>query len=142
MKSDSQASLGMIALNDSESYGLPTGGDSKIPGQHIFQVSMYHQIQCLYLIRKVYWGESSGIYNVSAEPPRALVAHTNHCFDYLLQGIKCAGDMTLEWKTDFNGNFVGWDVPHTCKSWVSELFKVSAAIKLIEYYRRLQRVSC
>jgi hypothetical protein len=36
--------------------------------------------------------------------------------------------MSLEWKTDEAGNFVPWEVPHTCSSWVraiaAELFVI------------------
>jgi len=108
-------SLGMVSLNNSEELGLPPGAAKG----HVYQVSMAHQIQCLYLIRKVYWGASSGIYDVSAEPQSGLVTTANDCFDYLLQSVKCAADMSLEWKTDEAGNFVPWEVPHTCSSWKS-----------------------
>lgn len=88
-----------------------------------------------YLIRKVYWGESKGIFNVSAQPSSPLVTHTNHCFDYLLQSIKCSADMTLEWKTNEIGNFIGWDVPHTCKSWVSNSkpwWKIQRLLRILQ----------
>jgi hypothetical protein len=46
-----------------------------------------------------------------------LVEHTKHCFDYILQGIKCAGDMTAE-PAARNGSLAidGWGVAHQCKS--------------------------
>ena len=57
-----------------------------------------------------------------------------HCFDYLRQGIMCAGDMSLEGvivseeKEDGmqrrSGSRVvdGWGMKHECKSWVSLAF--------------------
>lgn len=47
--------------------------------------------------------------------------HLKHCFDYVRQALQCAGDMSVEWPTDFNGKpiVVGWDVPHKCVSWES-----------------------
>jgi hypothetical protein len=45
--------------------------------------------------------------------------HISHCFDYLRQAIQCAGDMSLEWPIEVNGEslVVGWNNPHECKSW-------------------------
>lgn len=131
-------SLGLVALNQSKKYGLPPG-DPKGPNTHVYQLSVAHQIQCLYLIRKVYWGESKGIFDISAQPPSPLITHTNHCFDYLLQSLKCSADMSLEWRTDEIGNFVGWDVAHTCKSWEGVLgfmmkYKYDEAEKAIDYH--------
>lgn len=54
--------------------------------------------------------------------------HLLHCFDYLRQGIMCAGDMTLEWpkeqKVGDGSKVDGWGVEHQCKSWVSILLGV------------------
>jgi hypothetical protein len=50
--------------------------------------------------------------------------HTQHCFDYLRQGIMCAGDMTVEWASKPNSSDInGLNIPHgQCKSWVSNLY--------------------
>lgn len=47
--------------------------------------------------------------------------HVGHCFDYLRQGIKCSGDMSLEWPVvqDVLNGIDGWGIPHVCRSWVS-----------------------
>lgn len=43
-----------------------------------------------------------------------------HCFDYLRQGVMCAGDMTLEPVLDLGDVTVqavdGWGVEHRCRS--------------------------
>lgn len=52
--------------------------------------------------------------------------HLKHCFDYLRQGIMCAGDTTLEWSarasngTKLNG-VDGWGITHECVNY--ELLK-------------------
>lgn len=45
--------------------------------------------------------------------------HISHCFDYIRQGVQCAGDMSLEWPIQVNGEslVVGWNNPHECRSW-------------------------
>lgn len=43
---DFAASLGLVALNQSEKYGLPPG-DPKGLNTHVYQLSLVHQIQCL-----------------------------------------------------------------------------------------------
>lgn len=45
--------------------------------------------------------------------------HVQHCFDYIRQGIQCAGDMTLEVPTSLDGKplYNGWGTTHQCKSW-------------------------
>lgn len=45
-EADCLASLGLVALNHSEKYGLPPG-DPKGPDTHVYQLSVVHQIQCL-----------------------------------------------------------------------------------------------
>lgn len=49
--------------------------------------------------------------------------HVGHCFDYLRQGIMCAGDLALEWPrgVGVGGDRAvdGWGVVHECRSWVS-----------------------
>jgi Mycotoxin biosynthesis protein UstYa len=46
-----------------------------------------------------------------------LVDNTKHCFDYILQGIKCAGDMTAEPASHNDSKVIdGWGVAHQCKS--------------------------
>jgi hypothetical protein len=48
--------------------------------------------------------------------------HINHCFDYIRQGIMCAGDMTIESTIpkakDGKNKVDGMGMIHQCKSWV------------------------
>ncbi|TVY49867.1 Oxidase [Lachnellula occidentalis] len=49
--------------------------------------------------------------------------HLGHCFDYLRQGVMCAGDMTLEPVLQMGTEEVqvvdGWGVEHRCRSFES-----------------------
>jgi len=48
-------------------------------------------------------------------------SHMTHCFDYIRQGISCAGDLSMEWpRTEPDGRRFavdGWGIPHECKDW-------------------------
>lgn len=45
--------------------------------------------------------------------------HIAHCFDYLRQGILCAGDTTLEGNVSANypGVEIPWGTTHRCRDW-------------------------
>lgn len=49
--------------------------------------------------------------------------HLAHCFDYLRQGVMCAGDMTLEPAFELTGEDAGvqgvngWGVEHQCRNY-------------------------
>ena len=45
--------------------------------------------------------------------------HVAHCFDYLRQGIMCAGDITLEGNASarYPGVVIPWGAHHKCKDW-------------------------
>ena len=40
------------------------------------------------------------------------IYHIAHCFDYIRQGILCAGDTTIEGQTEYGE---GWGSNHQCK---------------------------
>ncbi|EIW87451.1 hypothetical protein CONPUDRAFT_45201, partial [Coniophora puteana RWD-64-598 SS2] len=54
------------------------------PNNRTFAVSMYHQLHCLNVLRKVV---------VDARDNRT---HVEHCLPFLLQGLLCRADITLE----------------------------------------------
>lgn len=45
--------------------------------------------------------------------------HIAHCFDYIRQGILCAGDSTLEGNNSatYPGVDIPWGTKHRCKNW-------------------------
>ncbi|MCJ1310493.1 hypothetical protein MMC25_004157 [Agyrium rufum] len=121
---------GFIAVEDSASYDLRPS--AKFHGNEVYGISMFHQLHCLGGIRKVVWQLLDGTLDREeffaldgdASSPDFVpngrgVWHMRHCFNYIRQGLQCAGDVSLERPTYFNGTpiVVGWGNPHTCKSW-------------------------
>ena len=45
--------------------------------------------------------------------------HIAHCFDYIRQGIMCAGDVTLEGNNSVRhpGVDIPWGTAHRCANW-------------------------
>ncbi|KAF5347180.1 hypothetical protein D9758_011054 [Tetrapyrgos nigripes] len=94
-------------------------GDPEREEQTPYQISMFHQLQCLNHLRSVY-------IHGNDQPAR-----TEHCVNHLLQGLMCGSDMTLEEggmgtrhedgsvKAPANNN------THTCKDW-SQLYDFAA----------------
>lgn len=80
------------------------------------------------MIRSLYWDAVRGDRNLKMAGSESLqeqVNHINHCFDYLRQGIMCAGDMSIEGAASDGLNAVdGFDQLHTCKSWVIMLLSL------------------
>ncbi|CAL3963528.1 unnamed protein product [Diplocarpon coronariae] len=118
--------MGTISIHNPIQYGFPRGiPAAHTPGSQVYGISMYHQLHCLIIIRKLYWGAMRGEKNLriaGGEKEFAEdVLHVSHCFDYIRQGIMCAGDMSLEGaaSTDVgkesNVDGMGW--PHQCRSW-------------------------
>ncbi|KXT02580.1 hypothetical protein AC578_10670 [Pseudocercospora eumusae] len=102
---------------------IPAGIGSK---GEIYDISLFHQLHCLSHIRTyLYTMQASLNQSSPVETFKILLApqedHVQHCFDYLRQGLMCAGDMTLEWpRTEDDGRRFavdGWHVEHQCKSW-------------------------
>ena len=99
-----------------------------VPGvENVYLQSMYHQLHCLRDLQRMVMSSLSrrtkesgiemeetagegerypgreGIYNAY---------HAQHCFDYLRQGIMCAGDTRLELADSNRRGLYGWDVMH------------------------------
>ena len=79
-------------------------------------VSFYHQLHCLHNLQHMLIRTVEGI-----EPTPYAVQHAEHCFDYLRQGVMCAGDTTLEGPDrevlPNESPLRGWNVTHLCKDW-------------------------
>lgn len=117
---------GFIIVPSPQTYDLPPGKSTK--HGEVYDVSMFHQLHCLAHIRNHYYLTQLSLHSNNSERIEGMLLkpqedHVHHCFDYLRQGIMCAGDMTLEWpRTEEDGSRFavdGWGVSHECKSWVS-----------------------
>lgn len=84
-------------------------------------ISVFHQLHCLYTIRRAYYAEQSNDKGLEDfDFGRERSKHAGHCFEYLRQGLMCAADSSIEpghaEKADGEG-FLGWDVPRTCRNY-------------------------
>ncbi|CAJ2506774.1 Uu.00g079600.m01.CDS01 [Anthostomella pinea] len=108
--------LGYLDIKNPKDYdNLPTPLD-QFTHQFVVTTSMTHQLHCLYSIAGAY---SALMSDKSRLPTETW--HISHCFDYLRQGIMCAGDVALEGEqTTFPRGFDGsdgWDAKHVCKDY-------------------------
>ncbi|KAG4422700.1 hypothetical protein IFR04_004178 [Cadophora malorum] len=118
--------MGFVSIKNPSQYGLPDGisNPHMTPNVQNYGVSMYHQLHCLMMIRTLYWQALRGDRNLMMEENDGLeeeMGHVNHCFDYIRQGIMCAGDMSMEGAADQGDSqgphISGIGMKHECKSW-------------------------
>lgn len=80
------------------------------PATHkVYGVSMFHQLHCLNFLRFAYYPET--VEDMLADE---IVAHRDHCLDYIRQAIMCAGDSTFEPLTMVGINGMG--ATHQCRN--------------------------
>ncbi|KAH6616857.1 hypothetical protein C7974DRAFT_402562 [Boeremia exigua] len=91
---------GLVALTDTEVSALQLHESNrawKEPTKHIYLVAVFHQLHCLSVLRaqtiKLWQNPSFSIAD-------ATYHHTMHCVDILRQGLLCAADSTLIFKTN------------------------------------------
>ncbi|PVH78110.1 hypothetical protein DL98DRAFT_590634 [Cadophora sp. DSE1049] len=118
--------MGFVSIKNPSQYGLPNGVSNPHmpPNVQNYGVSMYHQLHCLMMIRTLYWQALRGDRNLKMAGNNDLeeeMGHVNHCFDYIRQGIMCAGDMSIEGAADEGDgegpHISGVRMRHECKSW-------------------------
>jgi len=78
-----------------------------------YMVSSMHQLHCLSTIMTSYAKLRHG------DDESEMGYHIAHCFDYLRQGILCAGDSTLEGNNSatYPGVEIPWGTAHRCVNW-------------------------
>lgn len=131
---------GFIHVESPERYGL-------LPNKHLmdtentYMVSFHHQLHCLnsiqaHFVNFVASTENSvhdrKIYMITEMAKR----HVEYCFDYVRQGIQCAGDVSVEGpdlvRVPLESPLRGWGVEHQCRTWDALLTWLddNAAIKV------------
>ncbi|WQF84092.1 Putative mycotoxin biosynthesis protein UstYa [Colletotrichum destructivum] len=98
-----------VTVDDGELPYMP-GLDRSLPEQKA-RLSVFHQLHCLYMARDAF------IHARDGHVERVNVAHLSECWDYLRQGIMCAGDTTLEWKQANASGSEFWGYQHNCKDY-------------------------
>ncbi|KAF2262029.1 hypothetical protein CC78DRAFT_606529 [Lojkania enalia] len=123
----SSASRGYIVLPPSPSsilpkpYTVPIDRFTDGPG---YMMSVFHQLHCLSYLAEHFQQGYGGV-----ELDDEVAHHSAHCFNYLRQGITCAGDTTLEGETEQGpgegsvhecvdyDKLLGWANAHSAYRW-------------------------
>ena len=86
-------------------------------GDAWYQPAMYHQLQCLDLIRRHYhpdaWVHDGPVHETS-------LYRIESCLDYLRQSVLCNGDTSLEqaqYSEEVGYTASGMNVVHSCWDW-------------------------
>ncbi|KAL4860740.1 hypothetical protein BDV12DRAFT_208890 [Aspergillus spectabilis] len=86
---------------------------------NISVIAVFHQLHCLYLIRRAYYIPTPENQTKDFDTGIARHPHVGHCFDYLRLTLLCAADSTLEPTTEkVNGN-PKWGFEKQCRDYES-----------------------
>ncbi|PVH76894.1 hypothetical protein DL98DRAFT_535234 [Cadophora sp. DSE1049] len=94
--------------------------------QNTYMVSFYHQLHCLKAIQVHYVNFVASVEDIEYYPATYKMTemekrHAEYCFDYLRQGIQCAGDNSVEGpdlvRVSLESPLRGWGVEHQCRKW-------------------------
>jgi hypothetical protein len=84
--------------------------------------SAHHQLHCLKQVQLAFVNLAHSYHHEVDEEKKGEslgveVRHVEHCFDYLRQGIVCAGDATLEGPDPGGRSLSGYGTVHRCRAW-------------------------
>ncbi|KAJ5822852.1 hypothetical protein N7447_005192 [Penicillium robsamsonii] len=101
-------------------YFIPAATNTSKPkSSSVVIPSAFHQLHCLYLLRRAYYTPESELQRFDFGRNRSV--HVAHCFDYLAQAITCSADSTLEPAVDTEHGFLGAGFARRC--WDFEYLK-------------------
>ncbi|KAJ5375403.1 hypothetical protein N7517_007409 [Penicillium concentricum] len=101
-------------------YFIPAATNTSKPkSSSVVIPSAFHQLHCLYLLRRAYYTPESELQRFDFGRNRSV--HVAHCFDYLAQAITCSADSTLEPAVDKEHGFLGAGFARRC--WDFEYLK-------------------
>lgn len=85
-------------------------------------LSAHHELHCLKRVQLAFVNLAHSYYHKAdgekrGEMLEAEARHVEHCFDYLRQGIVCAGDATLEGPDPGRRSLSGYGTVHRCRAW-------------------------
>ncbi|KAL4967380.1 uncharacterized protein BDV14DRAFT_198109 [Aspergillus stella-maris] len=92
--------------------------DSRL-SSNIVIPTIFHQLHCLYLLRRAYYSDSDREERFDFNRNRTV--HVAHCLDYLAQTLVCSADSTLEPAVDSEHGFLGSGFQRRC--WDFEVLK-------------------
>ena len=94
---------------------------------NISTVGAFHQLHCLYTLRRIYYatvteaqeksqkGHTLAPFDNGVERPQ----HVEHCFEYLRQALMCSADSSLEPFEVKGAGFPGMGFPRQCKDYAA-----------------------
>jgi hypothetical protein len=109
------ADEGFITIPEPKKYNLRPNHNVVAGDDNAFLISMYHQLHCLRSLQLFYAALAGNDSRVKVDNH-----HAGHCFNYIRQGIMCAGDLTLEPPGNpelGKSAEQGWGIEHTCRPW-------------------------
>ncbi|EPE30614.1 hypothetical protein GLAREA_03581 [Glarea lozoyensis ATCC 20868] len=127
---------GFIHLSHPEVYSQVPNKNVLKGIDNVYMISAYHQLHCLRKLHVALFElqtelettkeslnprhgnhEHPDAVNVTMleHPPGVSIAHVEHCFSYLKQGLMCAGDITLEGPDSSGKTLKGWGTTHQCR---------------------------
>lgn len=83
-------------------------------GGYFGQISAYHHLHCLSMLRKVLWHD---FYNISIP---ALRGHADHCINDIRQSLMCHADLsvvTFYWHPEMRKPMPNFHIDQTCVNW-------------------------
>ncbi|KAL4740777.1 hypothetical protein BDV11DRAFT_213887 [Aspergillus similis] len=102
-------------------FNAPGINTSKPNSSSVVIPSAFHQLHCLYLLRRAYYTATPESELQRFDFGRNRSVHVAHCFDYLAQTITCLADGTLEPAVDKERGFLGSGFARRC--WDFEYLK-------------------
>ncbi|KAL3478694.1 hypothetical protein BJX99DRAFT_256344 [Aspergillus californicus] len=103
-------------------YFTPPGTNTSTPkSSSVVIPSAFHQLHCLYLLRRAYYTATPESELQRFDFGRNRSVHVAHCFGYLAQAITCSADSTLEPAVDKKHGFLGAGFARRC--WDFEYLK-------------------
>lgn len=97
-----------VHVPNPQAYSLRPNRGVVAVTENIYMLSAHHQLHCLRQLHLSFF---------DSRLDGGHQKHAEHCFDYLRQGIICAGDSTLEGPDLGKSSLSGNGVVHRCRAW-------------------------
>ncbi|KAK4031471.1 hypothetical protein C8A01DRAFT_51454 [Parachaetomium inaequale] len=102
-----------VHVPNPQAYSLRPNRGVVAGTENIYMLSAHHQLHCLRQLHLSFFDSRLHRERDTAQDRK----HAEHCFDYLRQGIICAGDSTLEGPDLGKSSLSGNGVVHQCRAW-------------------------
>jgi hypothetical protein len=106
-----------VHVPNPQAYSLRPNRGVVAGSENVYMLSAYNQLHCLRQLHLSFIGLRVSSRLESHGDTAQELKHAEHCFDYLGQGIICAGDSTLEGPDLGRSSLSGNGVVHRCRAW-------------------------